>query len=112
MMAQSAQHWDLAYERGETSRSWFEHEPAQSLRMIDAVGISPQSIIDIGGGSSRLADALEQQAKAHPPPNPMSAATSPRPTSVASIAAVTDARLPRFNIAATSRPSRPCGRPS
>ena len=58
MMAQSAQHWDLAYERGETSRSWFEHEPAQSLRMIDAVGISPQSIIDIGGGSSRLADAL------------------------------------------------------
>jgi hypothetical protein len=58
MMAQPAEHWELEYERGETSRSWFEHEPVQSLRMIATVGISPQSIIDIGGGSSRLADAL------------------------------------------------------
>ena len=58
MTAQPAQHWDLAYERGETTRSWFEDEPAQSLRMIGAVGISPHSVIDIGGGSSRLVDAL------------------------------------------------------
>jgi hypothetical protein len=58
MTARPARHWDLAYQRGEATRSWFETEPAQSLRMIDAVASCPQSVIDIGGGSSRLADAL------------------------------------------------------
>ena len=31
-------HWDDAYQQGEATRSWFEVDPAQSLRMIDAAG--------------------------------------------------------------------------
>jgi trans-aconitate methyltransferase len=58
MTARPTEHWDLAYQQGEATRSWFEAEPVQSLRMIDAVASSPQSVIDVGGGSSRLADAL------------------------------------------------------
>jgi hypothetical protein len=41
------------------TRSWFEPEPVMSLRMLDAVGIaSGSAVIDVGGGASRLADAL------------------------------------------------------
>lgn len=54
-----ASHWDDAYAQGETTRSWFEPEPAMSLRMIDAAGVSPGAgVVDIGGGTSRLVDSL------------------------------------------------------
>ncbi len=54
-----ASHWDDAYAQGETTRSWFEAEPAMSLRMIDAAGVAPTaSVVDIGGGTSRLVDVL------------------------------------------------------
>ena len=39
--------------------SWFQDQPAISLDLIEAVGAKPSSaIIDIGGGASRLMDAL------------------------------------------------------
>lgn len=58
-MSELAVHWDDAYGQGETSRSWFQTEPVMSLRMIDAAGVSTQaSVVDIGGGTSRLVDAL------------------------------------------------------
>ncbi|MFN8070360.1 MAG: class I SAM-dependent methyltransferase [Mycobacterium sp.] len=58
-MSELAVHWDDAYGQGETSRSWFQTEPVMSLRMIDGAGVSTQaSVVDIGGGTSRLVDAL------------------------------------------------------
>jgi len=54
-----ASHWDDAYGQGEATRSWFQTEPVMSLRMIDAACVSTDaSVVDIGGGTSRLVDAL------------------------------------------------------
>lgn len=51
--------WDKAYALGESSRSWFQQEPALSLRMLDAAGVTPDaSLIDVGGGASTLVDAV------------------------------------------------------
>jgi 2-polyprenyl-3-methyl-5-hydroxy-6-metoxy-1,4-benzoquinol methylase len=45
--------------KGERDVSWFEESPAISLELIRATGVAPTApIIDIGGGASRLVDAL------------------------------------------------------
>lgn len=45
-------HWDDTYRMGSTTRSWFEVDPAQSLRMIDAAGASADaSVVNVGGGA-------------------------------------------------------------
>lgn len=55
----SAHHWDQAYCRGDTTRSWFQERPLPSLWMLDAIGATPrESLIDVGGGASSLAAAL------------------------------------------------------
>lgn len=52
-------HWDDAYRQGEATRSWFEVDPAQSLRMLDAAGVTADaSVVDVGGGTARLVDSL------------------------------------------------------
>ena len=53
-------HWDSAYAtRGEMGVSWFEERPALSLELIRRTGATRQSsLIDVGGGASRLADSL------------------------------------------------------
>ena len=53
-------HWDKAYtEKGEAGVSWFEARPLVSLDLIAEAGGRPTSaLIDIGGGASRLVDAL------------------------------------------------------
>ena len=53
-------HWDNVYTtKHETEVSWFEASPAISLDLIHATGVSTgASIIDIGGGASRLVDGL------------------------------------------------------
>lgn len=57
--AELTAHWDDAYAQGEATRSWFETEPVMSLRMIDAAGVRAKaSVVDIGGGTSRLVDHL------------------------------------------------------
>ena len=39
--------------------SWFESDPALSVRLIREIGIEPATrMIDVGGGSSRLVDRL------------------------------------------------------
>ncbi len=49
-----AARWDDAYALGDTSRSWFQREPALSLRMLDAAGVSAaDGLIDVGGGHPR-----------------------------------------------------------
>ncbi len=52
-------HWENVYTtKADDSVSWFEQSPAFSLELIAATGIKSASVIDIGGGASRLVDAL------------------------------------------------------
>lgn len=54
-----AEHWDSTYAQGDSTRSWFEPEPTMSVRMLDQAGLRSQmSVIDVGGGTSRLVDVL------------------------------------------------------
>lgn len=56
-------HWQNVYkEKGEYQVSWFQEWPAISLELIESVGAkSDSAIIDIGGGASRLVDALVEK---------------------------------------------------
>ncbi len=56
-------HWDNAYRiKGESGVSWFEESPAISLDLIRATGVGANgSIVDIGGGASRLVDGLVRE---------------------------------------------------
>ena len=53
-------HWNAVYtEKPDTEVSWFERTPETSLALISDTGTGTgAAIIDIGGGSSRLVDAL------------------------------------------------------
>jgi 2-polyprenyl-3-methyl-5-hydroxy-6-metoxy-1,4-benzoquinol methylase len=53
-------HWETVYAtKGENEVSWFEDSPTVSLDLIRSTGVGTgASIIDIGGGASRLVDAL------------------------------------------------------
>jgi trans-aconitate methyltransferase len=53
-------HWETVYTtKGENEVSWFQDNPAPSLELIDlAQPAQESSIIDIGGGASRLVDSL------------------------------------------------------
>ncbi len=53
-------HWDRIYgSKGDAELSWFEPEPAVSLKLIREAGVSTEAVIlDIGGGASLLADRL------------------------------------------------------
>ncbi|MGH6810999.1 MAG: class I SAM-dependent methyltransferase [Methylocella sp.] len=59
-MTSTQRHWDYIYEsKAESELSWFQEHPAISLDLIRATGAKPgAAIIDIGGGASRLVDAL------------------------------------------------------
>jgi SAM-dependent methyltransferase len=53
-------HWENVYTtKGEKEVSWFQENPAPSLELIALAAVSADaSIIDIGGGASRLVDSL------------------------------------------------------
>jgi SAM-dependent methyltransferase len=53
-------HWNRIYAtKADRDVSWFETLPAVSLEMIEAAGVTPETcIVDVGGGESRLVDAL------------------------------------------------------
>ncbi|MET4800526.1 class I SAM-dependent methyltransferase [Bradyrhizobium sp. LB11.1] len=55
-----AAHWQTVYEsKGEREVSWFQESPSPSLELIALAGAGLTSpIVDIGGGASRLVDAL------------------------------------------------------
>ena len=55
-----AAHWNKVYStRGERDVSWFEALPQISLRLLEAAGLSAETcVLDVGGGDSRLVDAL------------------------------------------------------
>jgi 2-polyprenyl-3-methyl-5-hydroxy-6-metoxy-1,4-benzoquinol methylase len=54
------EHWeDLYRTKGEREVSWFQETPSLSLELIRLAGATRHSpIVDIGGGASRLVDAL------------------------------------------------------
>ncbi|MDB5615631.1 MAG: methyltransferase type 12 protein [Devosia sp.] len=60
-------HWENVYTtKGETEVSWYEDKPELSLELLRKAGLTPSmSIIDIGGGASRLVDALAAAGQAH-----------------------------------------------
>jgi SAM-dependent methyltransferase len=53
-------HWDERYRTvGSSAVSWFEERPTVSLELLAAAGVGPvDSVIDVGGGASRLVDHL------------------------------------------------------
>src|ERR1700739_2548891 len=53
-------HWQNVYTtKSEREVSWFQQRPEISLEFIAATGAGPNSaIVDVGGGASRLVDAL------------------------------------------------------
>jgi trans-aconitate methyltransferase len=53
-------HWEHVYAtKGEDEVSWFQNKPGLSLELIRSTGATADwSVIDIGGGASRLVDAL------------------------------------------------------
>lgn len=61
-MSNRSSHWDKVYAiKGEAEVSWFQKNPSTSLEMIHAASPNHDAaIIDIGGGASRLVDALLQ----------------------------------------------------
>lgn len=64
---QRQDHWQTVFSsKGERDVSWFQERPDVSLEMIAATGIGRDAgIVDIGGGASRLVDALAAQGFAH-----------------------------------------------
>jgi trans-aconitate methyltransferase len=57
-------HWQTVYtSKGENELSWFQENPVPSLELIERAGANSDSaIVDIGGGASRLVDALIERA--------------------------------------------------
>lgn len=52
-------HWDREYAAGDDAVSWNQTDPQRSLTYIRRVRSGPgMSVVDVGGGSSRLAGAL------------------------------------------------------
>ncbi|WP_428642449.1 class I SAM-dependent methyltransferase [Roseibium sp.] len=59
-------HWENVYTvKAETDVSWFEANADVSLDLISRYGADKHSLIDIGGGASRLVDALLAEGKFH-----------------------------------------------
>lgn len=54
------EHWDTVYTtKAEDAVSWFEAVPIVSLDMLSVAGMTAETcVVDVGGGESRLVDAL------------------------------------------------------
>lgn len=61
-MASRRTHWEEVYDsRSPDSVSWFEAEPAASLRLVEATGVARDApILDVGAGASRLLARLNE----------------------------------------------------
>ncbi|SIR09158.1 Methyltransferase domain-containing protein [Rhizobium sp. RU33A] len=60
-------HWQGVYPtKSDTEVSWYEEAPDLSLTLLHEAGLIPgMSVINIGGGASRLVDALVDAGQAH-----------------------------------------------
>ena len=55
----SAAHWDRAFASvADDEHSWYESEPTTSLRLLLAADPDKGSVVDVGAGTSRLAETL------------------------------------------------------
>ena len=55
----AAEHWDTVYgTKASDQLSWTQRQPATSLRLLTSALSSLGAVIDVGGGTSMLADAL------------------------------------------------------
>lgn len=58
-MTEQREHWEGTYaSKDETQVSWYQPHPERSLEQIRSAAPYPASVIDVGGGASRLVDAL------------------------------------------------------
>lgn len=63
-MSRNANYWNEVYQTKETDKvSWYQAEPNASLEAIALCGARSLSVIDIGGGASRLVGALLDQRR-------------------------------------------------
>jgi SAM-dependent methyltransferase len=54
-----AAHWDAVYAGKPTDEvSWYQREPAVSLRLLSECAPAPAEVLDVGAGASTLADRL------------------------------------------------------
>ncbi|TCU27643.1 methyltransferase family protein [Rhizobium azibense] len=60
-------HWQTVYTtKADSEVSWYEETPELSMVLLRQAGLMPEmSVIDIGGGTSRLVDALVASGQAH-----------------------------------------------
>jgi ubiquinone/menaquinone biosynthesis C-methylase UbiE len=60
-------HWQGVYTtKSDSEVSWYEDTPELSLTLLHEAGLTPgMSVIDIGGGASRLVDTLVDADQAH-----------------------------------------------
>ena len=63
MTGEMKQHWeDFFQHKAEDKKSWFQSYPSASIAFIEALHLPKDAeIIDVGGGDSRLVDALLKQ---------------------------------------------------
>src|SRR5437016_3037041 len=56
-------HWDKVFtQKSDSQKSWFQSYPVTSMAFIEELGLPKDAaIIDVGGGDSRLADALLEE---------------------------------------------------
>ncbi len=61
------EHWERIYgEKREDEVSWFQARPTTSLELVARTGVGPDArIVDVGGGASRLVDALLEAGYRH-----------------------------------------------
>jgi 16S rRNA A1518/A1519 N6-dimethyltransferase RsmA/KsgA/DIM1 with predicted DNA glycosylase/AP lyase activity len=54
------EHWNTVYEtKPSDAVSWFQASPVTSLRLLESAGLdATSSVIEVGGGDSRLVDSL------------------------------------------------------
>ncbi len=64
---QNGDHWDEVYgSKSPDQLSWFQLQPEPSLQLVQQLASSPQArIIDVGGGTSLLVDALLSRGYDH-----------------------------------------------
>ncbi|MEX4008122.1 class I SAM-dependent methyltransferase [Neoaquamicrobium sediminum] len=66
-MSERQAHWQRVYtSKEENQLSWHEDAPALSLVLLGEAGLRPEmAVVDIGGGTARLVDALVAREQTH-----------------------------------------------
>jgi SAM-dependent methyltransferase len=61
-MGAPAEHWDSVYtSHSPSDLSWYEEQPALSMRLLRAYAPPPAAVVDVGAGAALLGEALLSQ---------------------------------------------------